>query len=135
MINVKRIDHVGVAVKDCAKAASAYSLLGLKVHQTEEIPERALKVAMLPVGGSEIELLEPTSADGTVAKFLEKRGQGIHHLALTVENLDEAVKELLDAGVRMIDQTPRPGAGGTRVAFVHPEATHGVLIELVEERN
>ncbi|MGE5618751.1 MAG: methylmalonyl-CoA epimerase [Sphingomonadaceae bacterium] len=133
MIKVKRVEHIGVAVRNCTSAASFYQLLGLKLGCTEDIPERALKVAMLPVGESEIELLEPTTADGTVAKFIEKRGEGIHHLALCVEDIDGAVKELLAAGVRMIDQTPRSGAGGTRVAFVHPAAANGVLIELVEE--
>ncbi|MHB1161517.1 MAG: methylmalonyl-CoA epimerase [Chloroflexota bacterium] len=132
-MKVKRVEHVGVAVRDCSDAASFYRLLGLEVGGTEDIPERALKVAMLPVGEGEIELLEPTTPDGTVAKFIEKRGEGIHHLALCVEDIEAAVKELLAAGVRMIDQAPRPGAGGTMVAFVHPDAANGVLIELVGE--
>ncbi len=134
MIKVKRIEHVGVAVKSCSDAASFYSVLGLEAAHTEDLPDGGLRVAMLPVGGSSIELLEPTTPDATVAKFLEKRGEGIHHLAVCVENIDGAVQELLAAGVRMIDKAPRPGAGGTRVAFVHPAAAHGVLIELVEER-
>ena len=132
MIKVKGIDHVGVAVKDGDDAATAYKLLGLGVEHVEEIPDGGLKVAMLPVGDSSIELLEPTRADSTVARFLDKRGEGIHHLAVRVEDIQGAVSELLAAGVRMIDQTPRPGAHGTMVAFVHPAATHGVLIELVE---
>ncbi|MGI5835978.1 MAG: methylmalonyl-CoA epimerase [Chloroflexota bacterium] len=133
MIKIKKIEHVGVAVKECDAAASLFSLLGLKVHSTEDVPDRALKVAMLPVGESEIELLEPTSADSTVAKFLEKRGEGIHHIALCVEDIESAVKELREAGVRMIDEIPRPGAGGKMVAFVHPKSACGVLVELVGE--
>ncbi len=135
MIKVKKIEHVGVAVRDCSKAATVYGLLGLGVHCTEDIPDRALKVAMLPVGEGEgeIELMQPTTADSTVAKFLEKRGEGIHHLALSVEDIDDAVKQLLESGVRMIDNAPKPGAGGKRVAFVHPQSACGVLVELVEE--
>ena len=131
MIKTKRVEHIGLAVNDCASAASFYGLLGLKVHCTEDLPDGGLKVAMLPVGESELELLQPVQPDSTVAKFLAKRGEGIHHLALCVEDIDAAVQELLDAGVRMIDKAPRPGAGGKMVAFVHPEATHGVLLELV----
>jgi methylmalonyl-CoA/ethylmalonyl-CoA epimerase len=133
MIKIKRVEHVGLAVNDCSSAASFYELLGLKVHCTEEVPDGGLKVAMLPVGESELELLEPVQPDSTVAKFLAKRGEGIHHLALRVEDIDGAVRELLEAGVKMIDETPRPGAGGKMVAFVHPGATHGVLLELVGE--
>lgn len=134
MIKVKRIEHVGIAVSSSSDAASFYRVLGLEVAHAEELPEGGLKVAMLPVGDSSIELLEPTTPDSTVAKFLERRGEGIHHLAVCVEDIEGAVRELLAAGVRMIDQTPRPGAGGTKVAFVHPAAAHGVLIELVEEQ-
>lgn len=133
MIKVKRIQHVGVAVQDTSDAASLYRVLGLEVEHTEELPEVGLKVAMLPVGESSIELLEPTRPNATVAKFLDKRGEGIHHLAICVEDVEGAVQELLAAGVRMIDQAPRSGANGTKVAFVHPAASHGVLIELVEE--
>lgn len=133
MIKVKRVEHVGLAVNDCSSVASFYALLGLNVSCTEDAPEGGLKVAMLPVGESELELLEPTQPDSTVAKYLAKRGEGIHHIAFAVEDIDGAVAELLEARVRMIDQAPRPGAGGKRVAFVHPAATHGVLLELVED--
>lgn len=133
MIKVQKIEHIGVAVKSCSQATSFYKLLGLNVDCEENVGSD-LKVAMLGVGNSEIELLEPANPDATVAKFLEKRGEGIHHLALCVEDLDGAVKELLAAGVRMIDKAPRPGAGGTMVAFVHPAAANGVLVELVQGR-
>jgi methylmalonyl-CoA/ethylmalonyl-CoA epimerase len=133
MIKVKRVEHVGLAVRNCSEAASFYRLLGLSVDCTENLPDGALKVAMLPVGDGQLELLEPTRPDSTVAKFLEKKGEGIHHLALSVEDIQSAVKELVSSGVRMIDKVPRPGANGSTVAFVHPEASHGVLIELVQE--
>lgn len=134
MIKIRRVEHVGVAVNSYGEAATFYGLLGLKVHSTEDVVASGLKVAMLPVGESEIELLEPASPDSTVAKFLEKKGEGIHHIALCVEDIHGAVKELIAGGVRMIDETPRPGAGGKLVAFVHPAAAHGVLIELVEDK-
>jgi methylmalonyl-CoA/ethylmalonyl-CoA epimerase len=133
VIKITRVEHVGLAVNDSSSAASFYKLLGLHVHATEELPDAGLKVAMLPVGESELELLEPVRPDSTVARFLARRGEGIHHLALTVEDIEGAVRELLEAGVRMIDSAPRPGAAGKMVAFVHPESTHGVLIELVGE--
>ncbi len=133
MIKPKRIEHVGVAVRNNSDAAAFYKLLGMKVGYTEDIEERGLKVAMLPVGDSQIELLEPTSAEGTVAKFLDKRGEGIHHIAICVEDIAAAVKELTESGVRMIDKEPRPGAEGKMVAFIHPAAANGVLIELVGE--
>ncbi|HEX2922999.1 MAG TPA: methylmalonyl-CoA epimerase [Chloroflexota bacterium] len=133
MIKVLKIEHIGVAVKSRSESAAFFKLLGLKVEGEENVGTD-LKVAMLGVGESEIELLEPANPDATVAKFIEKRGEGIHHLALTVEDLDGAVKELLAAGVRMIDKAPRPGAGGSMVAFVHPAAAKGVLIELVQSR-
>lgn len=133
MIKVKRVEHVGLAVNNCSEAATFYRLLGIETGCTEDLPESALKVAMLPIGEGQIELLEPTGPEGTVAKFLEKRGEGIHHLALCVDDLGGAVKELMAAGVRMIDKSPRPGANGKMVAFVHPEATHGVLLELVQD--
>ncbi|HEX2988760.1 MAG TPA: methylmalonyl-CoA epimerase [Chloroflexota bacterium] len=130
-MKVLKIEHIGVAVKSSSESAAFYKLLGLEVEGEENVGSD-LKVAMLGVGESEIELLEPATPEATVAKFIEKRGEGIHHLALSVEDLDGAVKELLAAGVRMIDQAPRPGAGGTMVAFVHPSAAKGVLIELVQ---
>jgi methylmalonyl-CoA/ethylmalonyl-CoA epimerase len=131
VIKVKRVEHVGLAVNSCSEAADFYRLLGIGAGGTEELPKMGLKVAMLPIGESEIELLEPTSPEATVAKFLEKRGEGIHHLALCVEDIAGAVKELQANGIRMIDKAPRPGAGGKMVAFVHPQSTHGVLLELV----
>ncbi len=130
MIKVKRIAHVGIAAKSTGEVLPFYELLGLALSAPEELPQQGVTASFLPVGEGEIELLEPLGTDSGVAKFLERRGEGIHHLCLEVEDIDGAVKELLAAGIEMIDQAPRPGAEGHRVAFVHPRSTHGVLVEL-----
>jgi methylmalonyl-CoA/ethylmalonyl-CoA epimerase len=96
------------------------------------VPEQKVTTAFFPVGESEVELLESTAPDGPIAKYLEKRGEGIHHVAFRVENLDAALEELKAKGVRLIDEKPRIGAGGARIAFLHPQATHGILVELCE---
>ncbi len=133
MVKVKRVDHVGIAVRGIPEASGLYGLLGLHAAFAEELPQHGVNAAFLTVGNARIELLEPTSADGAVGRFLERRGEGIHHLCLAVEDLDGAVRELLEAGVEMIDRVPRPGARGHRVAFIHPKSTHGVLIELIQD--
>ncbi len=133
MIKVKRIDHVGIGVESMAAAIPFYELLGIGVRETEDLSARGLKLAFLPVGESQVELLEPTDASSSVGKFLAKRGEGIHHICLAVEDIDAAVKELTAAGIKMIDQVPRPGGGGHRIAFIHPDSTHGVLVELLED--
>jgi methylmalonyl-CoA epimerase len=130
MIKVKRIAHVGIAAKSTGEVLPFYELLGLELSAPEELPRQGVTASFLPVGEGEIELLEPLGTESGVAKFLERRGEGIHHLCLEVEDIDGAVKELLAAGIEMIDQAPRPGAEGHRVAFVHPRSTHGVLVEL-----
>lgn len=130
MIKVKRIAHVGIAAKSTGEVLPFYELLGLALSAPEELPQQGVTASFLPVGEGEIELLEPLGTESGVAKFLERRGEGIHHLCLEVEDIDGAVKELLAAGIEMIDQAPRPGAEGHRVAFVHPRSTHGVLVEL-----
>lgn len=130
---MRRIDHIGIAVHDLEEAKAPYvEGLGLQVDHVEEVAGQKVRVAMLPVGETNIELLEPTSEDSPIAKFLERKGPGIHHIALAVEDIDAALRRMRDAGVRMIDDEPRPGAGGTRVAFAHPKAMGGVLVELVE---
>jgi methylmalonyl-CoA/ethylmalonyl-CoA epimerase len=106
--------------------------LGLLPAGSETVPEQKVTTAFFPVGESEVELLEPTAPDGPVAKYLEKKGEGIHHVAFRVENLDAALEELKAKGVRLIDEKPRIGAGGARIAFLHPQATHGILVELCE---
>ncbi len=129
---IKKIDHVGVAVKNLDEAIKTYKALGFEVAEIEEVAEQKVRVAMLPAGESRIELLEATSPDSAIAKFVEKRGEGIHHIAINVENIEEALKKAKDAGLKLIDEEPRIGAGGKKVAFVHPKSTHGVLLEFVE---
>ncbi|MFO7948827.1 MAG: methylmalonyl-CoA epimerase [Candidatus Fermentibacteraceae bacterium] len=128
-----RIDHIGVAVESLEEALPFYrDMLGLSLLGTEEVADQKVRVAMLAVGESRIELLEPTSDDSPIAGFLAKRGQGIHHIAYAVEDASTAVEELKEKGVRMIDESPREGAGGARIAFVHPRASGRVLTELCQ---
>jgi methylmalonyl-CoA/ethylmalonyl-CoA epimerase len=128
-----KIDHVGIAVKSIEAALAVYEgVLGLRATGIEEVADQKVRVAFIPVGESEVELLESTSPDGAVARFIEKNGEGVQHLAFRVENLAQLLSGLKERGVRLIDETPRPGAGGARIAFLHPKATGGVLIELCE---
>jgi methylmalonyl-CoA/ethylmalonyl-CoA epimerase len=127
------IEHIGIAVESLAEATGTYeAALGLEASGYEEVADQGVRVAMLPVGESRIEFLEPTTPDSPIAKFLAKRGQGIHHLAIRVDNIEQSLERLKKAGTRLIDQEPRPGAHNTRVAFVHPSSMNGVLLELVE---
>ncbi len=136
MIGIKKIDHIGIAVKDLARAIEFYEgLLGLKVTGTEVVEEQKVKVAFLPTGDSEVELLESTTPDGPIARFIEKNGEGIQHIAFRVDNLEQALAELKAKGVRLIDEKPRRGAGGARIAFLHPKSTFGTLVELCERDN
>jgi methylmalonyl-CoA/ethylmalonyl-CoA epimerase len=130
---IDKIDHIGVAVSDLESRLAVYrDALGLTGIHTEVVPSENAKVGFVPIGESEIELLESTSPDGVLAKFIDKRGEGMHHIALKVDDCQAVLDRLIASGVRTVDQTPRPGARGTKVAFVHPSATGGVLIELVE---
>lgn len=127
-----RIDHVGIVVRDIQQALEAYQIaLGLPLKEVVDVPDQQVRVAFLPVGESNIELVQPTTDDSGVARFLEKRGEGVHHLCLEVEDIEAALQQLRAHGVPLIDQQPRPGAHG-RVAFVHPKGMGGVLIELVQ---
>ncbi|HEY7333784.1 MAG TPA: methylmalonyl-CoA epimerase [Bryobacteraceae bacterium] len=126
------LDHLGIAVRSLEQALGFYEgLLGLKVSATETVEQEKVRVAMLPLAGSRIELLEPTEADSPVGRFLEKRGEGLHHIALKVPDLDAAVERLRAAGARLLNE-PRPGAGGHLYVFVHPASTGGVLLELIK---
>lgn len=128
-----KIEHLGIATRELDGALRFWrDALGLEVIETEEVAEQRVRVAMLPVGEPRIELLEPTSEDSPIAKFLEKRGPGIHHIAIRVDDIRQALERLKKRGVRLIDETPRTGAGGSLIAFVHPSSTNGVLLELVE---
>lgn len=133
-MKIKHIDHIGIAVKSIEEGKRFFTdILGLKFEKTEVIEEQKVKTGFFPITDSELELLESTEADGPVAKFIEARGQGVQHIAFRVENLDEALAELKEKGVRLIDQEPRKGAGGARIAFIHPKETSGVLVELCEK--
>lgn len=130
---LKKIDHLGVAVRDLEAALHIFrDQLGIDVDGVEEVAEQKVKVAFLPLGESKIELLQSTDPEGPVARFIERRGEGIQHIAFRVENLEESLGRLKSKGVRLIDKKPRRGAGGARVAFIHPKSTCGVLIELCE---
>lgn len=125
------VDHIGIAVKSLDEILDFYTeVLGLKSTGSEEVDEQKARTAFIPVGDTEIELLESTSPEGPIAKFIEKRGEGIHHIALRVENIEEALAELKAKDVKLIDQSPRYGAGRAKIAFIHPKATQGVLLEI-----
>lgn len=129
----KKISHIGIAVDNIEAALPFYrDVLGLEFEGTEVVAEQKVKVAFLVIGESRIELLEPTAPDSPVAKFLEKNGPGIHHLAYQVDGLEGRLASLKGQGVRLIDETPRLGAHHTRIAFLHPKASGGVLTELCE---
>lgn len=129
-----KIDHIGIATKGIDEASAFWrETLGVEIGATEEVNEQGVRVAMLAVGESRIELLEATHDKSPIAKFLEKRGPGIHHIALRVGDIRAALNRLKASGARLIDETPRIGAGGCLVAFIHPTATGGVLVELVED--
>lgn len=131
-----KIDHLGVAVRSIDETLAVYRALGIEEaeHSRETVAGQRVRVAFLPVGESRIELLEPSSEDSAIAKFVAKRGPGIHHVCFAVDDLDAALAELDRDGVRLIHKTPVPGAGGKRVAFLHPESGDGVLIELAEKK-
>ena len=128
-----KIDHIGIAVRSLDDALKMYrDVIGLTVSGYDDVAEQGVRVAMLSAGDSRIELLEPLGDHSPIEKFMAKRGEGIHHIAIAVDNIEEALGRFKAAGLRLIDETPRQGAHGTRIAFVHPSANHGVLLELVE---
>ncbi|MGI6343767.1 MAG: methylmalonyl-CoA epimerase [Bacillota bacterium] len=130
---IKKLAHLGIAVKSLEEAKKFYSdTLGVACIGEEEVPSQKVKTAFLPVGDTMIELLESTDPDGPIAKSIASRGEGIHHIALEVDDIEAALAELKAKGVRLVDQTPRPGAHGAKIAFIHPKAGLGVLIELCE---
>ena len=129
-----KINHLGVAVKEIDEALKFWAgALGLENVHTEEVAEQKVRTAMLPIGETKIELLEPTSADSPIAKFLEKRGGGIHHVAVEVEDIEASLAKLKAQGARLIDEEPKIGAENCLIAFVHPQASGGVLLELVQK--
>ena len=131
---VNKIDHVAIAVRNLDTRITFYTdVLGLRCTSVEEIPDQKVRVAVFSVGETRIELLEPTSPDSPIARFLEKRGEGLHHLALQVADISAALRQVASRGIMLIDETPRKGQGGKKIAFLHPKSTGGVLIEFCEE--
>ncbi len=132
-MKIEKIDHLGIAVKSIADGKNFWTdVLGLEIEATETVESQKVTTAFLPVGESEVELLESTAPEGPIAKYIEKKGEGIQHVAFRVQNIDAALDELKAKGIKLIDQEPRNGAGGARIAFLHPKATNGVLVELCE---
>ena len=130
---VKALNHIGIAVRSIEEQRPFYGeALGAQFEHIEEVPSQKVRVAFFRVGDVRLELLEPTDPESPVAKFLEKRGEGLHHMAFTVDNIQARINELKEAGLRMIDETPRPGAHHMQIAFLHPKSSHGVLTELCE---
>ena len=130
---VNKVDHIGIAVKNLDEAVKFYEdVLGIKCISQEVVEEQKVKVAFLPTGDTEIELLESTEEDGPIAKHIERRGEGVQHIAYRVDDIEEAIKECKEKGIKMIDEKPRYGAGGAKIAFLHPKSTFGVLIELCQ---
>jgi methylmalonyl-CoA/ethylmalonyl-CoA epimerase len=132
-MKVKHIDHIGIAVNSIAQAGKFYTeIMGLKIQEVETVSDQKVNIAFVPISDSEVELLESTDPDGPVAKYINTRGEGVQHIAFRVENIAEALEELKAKGVRLIDQKPRNGAGGAKIAFIHPKETNGVLVEICE---
>lgn len=128
-----KVDHIGIAVKDLDETLKFYTdILGLECQGTEVVEEQKVRVAFLPVGDTEVELLESTTDDGPIARFIEKNGEGMQHIAFRVDNIEEAIAYMKEKGMRMIDEAPRYGAGGAKIAFVHPKSSNRVLVELSE---
>ena len=136
-MNISHIEHLGIAVKSLEEAIPYYeNILGLKCYSIEEVADQKVKTAFFKVGQTKIELLEPTSEDSTIAKFIEKRGEGLHHMAFAIEDgVANALAEVEAKGVRLIDKAPRKGAEGLNIAFLHPKSTCSVLTELCENPN
>lgn len=125
-----KLDHIGIAVASLEEGMHFYQALGLELSGTDEVPEQGVKVAFLPVGDTRLELLEPTGPESPIAKHLEKRGPGLHHLCVQVDDIRSAMDQLRRSGYRLLSEEPQPGAHGCQVCFVHPKSTGGVLLEL-----
>lgn len=130
---VKKVDHIGIAVKNLEETLKFYQdVMGMDLAGTEVVEEQHVKVAFLPIGDTEIELLESTDPEGPIARYIDKKGEGVQHIAYKVEDIEVAIAEMKAKGVRMIDEKPRYGAGGAKIAFCHPKSTNGVLVELTQ---
>lgn len=136
-MKISKVDHIGIAVNNLEETMKFYEeILGIECQGTEIVEEQKVKVAFFPVGDTELEFLESTSEDGPIAKFIEKNGGrgGIQHVALRVDNIEKAIEEMKEKGYKMIDEVPRYGAGGAKIAFCHPKSTDGILLELSERK-
>ncbi|MBN1948340.1 MAG: methylmalonyl-CoA epimerase [Candidatus Cloacimonetes bacterium] len=131
---IRKISHIGIAVKDLNSAIEMYRKLGLEVEGTEIVESQNVRVAFIPVGDVRIELLEATMEDSTIAKFIEKKGEGIHHIALNTDDLESDLQSAETQGITLIDSKPRKGAHQTKIAFLHPKSTNGVLLELCQDK-
>ena len=130
---IKKISHIGIAVKNIEEARKLYEeVFGLKVGDIETSEEQKVKIAFIPIGDTRIELLEATDPQSPIAKFIESRGEGVHHIAFETDNIEAELSRFKEKGLRLIDEKPRPGAHGTKIAFIHPKSTLGVLFELCE---
>ncbi len=135
-MKVKKLEHIGIAVSSLDEAIPYWeNILGLKCYNIEEVAEQKVRTAFFKLGDIKIELLESTSEDGPIAKYIEKKGQGVQHLAFAVDNIEEALADVESQGVQLIDKAPRIGAEGLSIAFLHPKSTFGVLTELCEDKN
>lgn len=130
MIDLSKISHIGIAVSNLKAAIRTYEMLGFQVEKIEKVSDMDVQVAFLPLGDTRIELLEPLSHDSVIAKFIKKKGEGVHHICVEVKDIHQALKELKDQKFNLVYETPKRGAENTLVSFVHPKSTHGVLIEL-----
>jgi len=135
-MKLSHIEHIGIAVENLEEAIEYYeNTLGLVCYAIEEVTDQKVKTAFFKIGQTKIELLESTDPEGPIGKFIEKRGQGIHHMAFATNNIEESLKEVKNKGVRLIDKSPRKGAEGLDIAFLHPKSTFGVLTEFCEDKN
>jgi methylmalonyl-CoA/ethylmalonyl-CoA epimerase len=132
-MTIKKIDHIAIVVPDIDEALKFWrDVLGLELSHVEEVPEQESRVAFLPTGGSEVELVQPTTDTSGMARYMAKRGPGMHHISFAVDNIEEMLAQLKEKGVQLINEEPTIGAGGTKIAFIHPKSTGGVLVELYE---
>ncbi len=131
---LKKIDHIGIAVKDIDKVLNLYKdIFGLELEKIEVVKDQKVKIAFLPIGSSKLELLEPIDSKNPLANYIEKKGESIQHIAFSVNDIEKALEKLKQNGIKLIDETPRIGASGVKIAFIHPKSTYGVLIELCEQ--
>lgn len=135
-MNISHIEHIGIAVKNLDESIRFYEdVLGMKCYSIEEVADQKVRTAFFQVGDTKLELLESTDPEGPIGKYLEKKGEGVHHMAFAVKGIDKALAQLDEKGIRLIDKEPRKGAEGLDIAFLHPKSTQGVLMELCEDKN